>query len=184
MSGEPLDELYFQWLYSKVADPDIQEKNLTYWGVLRILYTKPFVWVDSVVHDEDRIKDGKALRIEFIEDQGWNISDVDHSWMEMGCSMLELMVGLSRRLEFLADGTPHYWFWVLMSNIGLAGYNDRKRLPRRHIDDVLDEIIYRNYEPSGLGGFFPLQYPREDQRDIDLWTQMNEYVLEFLERAG
>lgn len=180
----PLDELYFQWLYSQVADPNIQEKRLTYWRVLKILFEKEFVWVDEVVNDENRIKDGKALRVEFIEKQGWAPTDVDSDWVEIGCSMLELMVGLSRRLAWLADGQPHYWFRVLLDNIGLGGYNDQRRIPRRQIDDALNDIIYRNYEPTGLGGFFPLQYPKEDQRDIEIWTQMNEYVQEYLDRAG
>jgi hypothetical protein len=179
-----LDELYFQWLYGQVADPTIQEENLTYWNVLRILYKTEFVWVDEVVNDENRIGDGKALRTEFVRSQGWNIDDVDSNWIEDGCSMLELMVGLARRLEFLADGTPHYWFWVLMTNIGLAGYNDKRRIRKDHIDDILNRIIFRNYQASGLGGFFPLQNPGEDQRDIELWAQMNEYVQELQEWAG
>lgn len=180
----PLDELYFQWLYGLVADPTIQEENLTYWNVLRVLFEKEYAWVDSVVNDENRIHDGKALRIEFIESQGWTVASVDPNWIELGCSMLEVMVGLAHRLEFLADGTPHYWFWVLMANIGLAGFNDKRRLRRDYVEDILDRIIFRNYQPTGLGGFFPLQNPREDQRDIELWAQMNEYVQELQERAG
>ena len=54
----PLDELYFQWLYSLVADPEIQEKNLTYWNVLRVLFQTEFAWVDEVVNDENRIGEG------------------------------------------------------------------------------------------------------------------------------
>ena len=184
MSGEPLDELYFQWLYGQVADPEIQEERLTYWNVLRLLFKTEFAWVDSVVNDENRIHDGKALRIEFIESQGWTVAEVDSEWVETGCSMLEVMVGLARRLEWLADGTPHYWFWVLMTNIGLSGFNDRRRLRKAYIEDILDRIVFRNYQATGLGGFFPLQNPREDQRDIELWAQMNEYVQELQESAG
>lgn len=180
----PLDELYFQWLYSQVADPEIQEENLTYWNVLRVLFQTEFAWVDSVVNDENRIHDGKALRIEFIESQGWTVDEVDAEWIMTGCSMLEVMVGLARRLEFLADGTPHYWFWVLMTNIGLSGFNDKRRLRKDYIEEILDRIIFRNYQATGLGGFFPLQNPREDQRDIELWAQMNEYVQELQEQAG
>jgi len=177
----PLDELYFQWLYSQVADPQIQEEKLTYWNVLRVLFTTEFAWVDAVVNDENRIGDGKALRTEFIRSQGWTVADVDSAWVETGCSILEVMLGLALRLEFLADGTPHYWFWVLMSNIGLRGFNDKRRFRKDYIDDILNRVIFRNYRPTGLGGFFPLQYPKEDQRDIELWAQMNEYVQELQE---
>jgi hypothetical protein len=179
----PLDELYLEWLYGEVADPNIQGKTFTYWKVLKVLLDKPFAWVPDIVNDENRIADGKALRLEFFEEKG--ISDPDQDWVELGCSFLELMVGLARRLAFVAGGEPHYWFWFhLMENIGLAEFTDNRRLPKRRVDDVLNEIIFRNYEPSGLGGFFPLQYPREDQRTVELWTQLNEYVLEQQELAG
>lgn len=175
MNSEPLDELYFKWLYEKVADPEFHDSDLTYWKVLRILFTKEFVWL--VPNDVNRIQDGKALRLEFLEAQG--IPEVDTDWMEIGCSVLELMVGLSQRLAYVADGKPHYWFWVLMENLGISGFNDRhKRLPRRRIDDILNDLIYRNYGPDGVGGLFPLQNPYEDQREVELWYQLSNYVQE------
>lgn len=170
-----LDELYFKWLYGLVADPDIPDGPLTYWRVLRVLFQKEFEAI--VDFDENRIEDGKALRIRFLEDQGLPL-DEDQNWIELGCSVLELMVGLAERLEFEADGTVHYWFWQLMRNIGLDGYHDRRRLPRTHINNVLDDVIYREYRPNGEGGFFPLRYPRQDQREVELWAQLSAYVLE------
>lgn len=178
--SEPLDELYFQWLYEQVADPGFDDQELTYWKMLKILFKKEFIWI--VPNDENRIRDGVALRMDFLRERDVDLQDVDPIWMELGCSMLELMVGLSRRLAFEADkGQAHYWFWVLMENIGLSGYNDRRRFTRRQldrIDDMLNDIIHRNYEPSGLGGFFPLQSSRWDQRKRELWYQMSEYILE------
>jgi len=183
--SEPLDESYLKWLYEQVADPNIQERTFTYWNVLKVLLDKEFVWVPDIVNDENRIADGKALRLEFLEAKHIPVNEVDPSWIELGCSFLELMVVLARRLAFVADGEPHYWFWFhLMANIGLAEFTDHRRLPRRHVDDILNEVIFRNYDPSGLGGFFPLQYPQEDQRTVELWTQLNEYVLEQQELAG
>lgn len=170
-----LDELYFKWLYRQVADPDIPDGPLTYWRVLKVLFQKEFEAI--VEYDENRIEDGKALRIRFLEDQGLPF-DEDQNWIELGCSMLELMVGLADRLAFEADGTVHYWFWHLMRNIGLDGYHDRRRLPRAHINNILDDVIYRDYRPNGEGGFFPLQNPREDQRRVELWAQLSAYVLE------
>lgn len=178
--SEPLDELYFKWLYEQVAVSDFDDRDLTYWKVLRVLFTKEFVWVPNFVSDENRAHDGIALRDEFLEVNA--VRDVDPDWMEVGCSVLELMVGLARRLEFQATkGRAHYWFWVLMENIGLIGYSDDRRFTKRlldRIDDMLDGLIYRNYEDSGLGGFFPLLDPRHDQRDRELWYQMCDYIME------
>ena len=171
---KPLDELYFTWLYRQVADPQITDKSLTYWKLLKELYTKEFVWL--VPNDDNRIEDGKALRIEFIHDE--QLDDVDQGWLDLGCSMFELMVGLARRLEFEADGEAHYWFWHMMENLGLERYSDNRRLPRTHIDKILDRVIFRNFKPNGDGGLFPLKNPKKDQRKVELWYQLNSYVLE------
>lgn len=175
MTSEPLDELYLKWLYEQVADP---EQNLTYWKVLRVLFTTEFVW--TVANDENRIADGKELRERFIDSQGIRLRRSDRHWIELGCSMLELMVGLAVRLEFEADkGKVHYWFWVLMENIGLSEFDDNNReFPEERIREVLERVIHRYYEPNGHGGFFPLENPHEDQRDIELWYQLSAYVLE------
>jgi hypothetical protein len=173
----PLDELYLRWLYSLVANADAQDKSQTYWRLLKQLFTTEFLWL--IPNDDNRLEDGKALRREFLAAQAIDERDVDPDWIELGCSVLELMVGLSRRLEFEADGQPHYWFWVLMENIGLRDYNDGvRRYPKRHIDDVLHSIIFRQYNRHGLGGFFPLRGPCDDQRNVELWYQLSAYVLE------
>lgn len=176
MSSEPLDELYLKWLYRQVADPD---QDLTFWNVLRILFTTEFVWI--VPNDENRISDGKALREEFLDTQGIRLRRSELHWIELGCSMLELMVGLARRLEYEADrGRAHYWFWILMENIGLSeeNVNDSCMFSEEDVRDVLEMVIQRYYEPNGHGGFFPLENPRDDQRTIELWYQLSEYVLE------
>jgi hypothetical protein len=39
-------------------------------------------------------------------------------------------------------------------------------------------VIHRYYQPNGHGGFFPLENPQDDQRHVELWYQLNEYVME------
>lgn len=175
----PLDELYLQWLYKQVADPGFEDRTLTFWKIFKVLFEKEFVWI--VPNDENRIGDGKALRIAFCEEMGF--SEVDGCWIELGCSMLELMVGLAKRLEEEAlEGKAHYWFWAhLMENIGLSRMNDKRRFTKKTlemIDDILETIIYRTYNSSGLGGFFPLIEPQHDQREREIWYQLNDYILE------
>jgi hypothetical protein len=173
-NNQPLDERYFVWLYGQVADPDIENPSLTYWKILKVLFTREFTWI--IPNDDNRSEDGKALRFEFMQDL--LLDEVDEDWMDLGCSMLELMVGLSRRLAFEADGEPHYWFWRLMENLGLQRYSDNRRLLRRRIDAVLDTVIQRTYKPNGEGGFFPLRETEQDQRQVELWYQLSAYVLE------
>lgn len=172
--NEPLEESYLIWLYSQVADPEIKNPKLTHWRLIRILFKREFAWI--VPNDDNRIQDGKNIRWEFVQDKGYE--DVDPNWLELGCSFLELMVGLSRRLEFEAGGEAHYWFWDLVSNIRLSRCNDSSRMSETQIQGILDKVVWRQYEPDGRGGFFPLREPDRDQRGVELWYQLSAYVLE------
>jgi hypothetical protein len=174
MQTQPLDELYFVWLTDFVGGP-AGKPDRKYLKLLRQLLTKEFVWV--IPNDDNRAEDGKALRDLFLAQEG--ISDVDSYWANMGCSMFELLVGLSRRLSFETDGFDQYrepsgWFWVLVRNLGLAN----SRITKSEIDRKLDVFIWRTYEPNGRGGLFPLLKAHQDQRKVEIWYQMCAYVLE------
>lgn len=172
--GVPLDELYFRWLYEQVADPNFEDEDLTYWEVLKVLFQTDFVFVIRM--DENRVEDGKALRRKFIGEQG--LTGVSAHWVEIGCSVLELMVGLAERLAWLADGESHYWFWELMGNLGLRGFSDSHIIPYEDVEEILNRVIFRQYGPDGRGGFFPLKHPERDQRGLELWAQLSDYVQE------
>ena len=167
----PVDDLYFDWLcINNVNGASVFLK------LFRILHHKEYVW--TVPNDENRIEDGRALRIEFIEKTGFQ--GVDDSWMRLGCSMLELIIGMSRRLEFMTDTPASDWFWEMLGNVGLNFYDDYKIIPVEYVDDILDQIIWRTYRHDGVGGLFPLDHPDADQRHIEFWYQMSAYVLERL----
>ena len=172
--SQPLDELYFTWLYSQVDSVRTRNPSRTYWKLLKQLYTKEFVWI--IPNDDNRAEDGRDLRYEFIEDQGLNYVDPD--WLHLGCSMLEMLVALSRRLFFEAEEKPRWWFWHLIENLGLSGYTDAVDIPTNKVNDVLDRVIWRTYSRSGNGGLFPLKKPSRDQRDVEIWYQLSAYLLE------
>jgi hypothetical protein len=172
--NEPLDEAYFSWLCSQVGEDGTGNPSRTYWGLLRELFRKEFVYL--IPNDNNRAQDGKDLRREFANSLRIN---PDPGWMHMGCSMLELMIGLSRRLSFLHEGEPSELFWELMENLDLEKYNDNAYVPDHRIEYVLDEVIWRTYRRNGRGGLFPLKDRYcSDQRDQELWYQLNAYVLE------
>jgi len=172
--NKPLDELYFVWLYNQVGDSQIKNPRRTYWKILKQLYTKEFVWI--VPNDDNRLEDGRDLRYEFVDQSG--LKDVDLNWVQLGCSMFELFVGLSRRLSFEVEGDPALWFWHLMDNIGLISCTDYSKYPEEEVDKLLDKIIWRTYDYDGKGGLFPLNNSEKDQRDVELWYQLSAYVLE------
>lgn len=175
MSGH-LDESYFQWLYAQVSSVKLRNPSRTYWNLLRILFTKEFLWF--VPNDDNRVEDGKDLRMEFLEAENVDPNDVDPDWLCMDCSFLELLVGLSRRLGFLTSDTPDVWFWELIENLGLRTYNDRANISREDVENRLDRVMWRTYRRNGHGGLFPLRRAEDDQREVELWYQLNSYIQE------
>jgi hypothetical protein len=102
----------------------------------------------------------------------------DDDWLDLGCSFLEMLVALSRRLSFEAEGEPRDWFWHLMDTIELRECNDRSQWTDEEVEAICNKVIFRNYDANGAGGLFPLQNPCHDQREVELWYQMSAYLLE------
>jgi hypothetical protein len=171
--NELLDEEYVTWLYCQVGNANLKNPRRTYWSLFRQLFMKEFVW--HIPNDDNRVEDGRQLRHEFLEETDRR----DYDWADdPGCSFLEMLIALSRRLTLEADGEPADWFWHLLNNIGLRECNDASRYSEEAADEVLNTVIYRNYDSDGHGGLFPLRSPGGDQRRVELWYQMNAYVLE------
>lgn len=174
-----LDERYFNWLYRQVCSVRTRLKSRSYRELFHILYTKEFVWL--VPNDDNRVHDGKDLRYEFLNEEGIEPDERDEYWLNLPCSMLELLLSLARELEFVDDeGTTVEWFWELLENIGIEDLSDAKKIDHELVDDILDRVIWRRYNYNGGGGLFPLVYPEKDQRTVELWYQLNAYVIERL----
>lgn len=177
---KPLDELYFEWLYSQVAQVEVKNLVRSHWRLLNILYRTEFVWI--IANDDNRMEDGRDLRREFVEEL--ELDRPDDEWMHIGCSMLEMCISLSRRLSFEDEeekDTSVDWFWHLMANIGLRIFTDSElhdEQKEEYVSYILEEVIWRNYHYDGRGGLFPLRDPHEDQRGVELWYQLSSYLME------
>lgn len=170
-----LDEQYLTWLYSQVSSVKPESPTRTYWSLIRQLYKKEFVWF--VPNDDNRMEDGLDLRHEFLEATG---IEADNDWLTLGCSVLEMMIALSRRLSFLEDREPREWFWELIQNLQLQGWNDQNYIGHagKFVDEILDVLIWRTYTFDGHGGLFPLIMAEHDQTQMEIWYQLNAYLLE------
>ena len=179
MSYEDLDERYLSWLYSQVASVRTRARARTHWKLFRQLQNTIFVAIVS--NDENRIADARDLRYESLDqaedEQG------DRDWMRSPCTMLELLIILSRAAAFEMDDSASAWFWHFIQVLDLEHFNDREYDNHPdHVQDAvartLERVIWRTYKPDGRGGLFPLRNPNEDQRDVELWYQLNAYLLE------
>ena len=171
-----LDGLYSDWLYQQIYSPG---RRKSYRELFHIFFTTEFVWL--VPNDDNRVEDGKSLRHEFLEDTDTRIPSEEGYWLDLGCSVLEMFLGLVKRLHFETGDSIEHWSDELLKNLGFDRYTDDcDDFDEEHIREALNDLIWRRYRPNGKGGFFPLKNPREDQRVVELWYQLNAYLLENL----
>jgi hypothetical protein len=159
-------EVYLGWLESQVG---VDQQLRSYSDLIILLGMKEFVWL--IPHDNNRIEDGLDVRQQFYDETGI-IGEA------LGpVSVLEIIVALSRRLAFIAGGAPYGWAWQLLCNLELHKYADPIGPKKsRSVDEILEALIWRTYSKDGQGGFFPLAWPEHDQRDVELWYQMEYYA--------
>lgn len=168
MSESPL-YAYLGWLKGFIA----VENGRSYDGLWDLLLGTEWVWL--IPNDDNRIADGLDIRKDFFMESGLQYITP----AEYPCSVLEVIIGLSRRLEFQAGGSAPGWAWQIVCNLELHKLQDPFG-PRKaaRAQEILQRLIYRNYNPDGVGGFFPLAWPDEDQRKVEVWYQLAAYVEE------
>lgn len=176
---EPIEESYFNWLCSKIDSVDVPTPSSTHWKLLKELHTFEFVWL--LPGDDNRAEDGMDVRREFLLQS--HLDDEPY-WINLGCSLLEMLIAFSRRAEFLTDLDAEEWFWIFMVNLGLDEFSDARLIDEEideHIQpiaDILERFVWRTYSRNGFGGLFPLENPEYDQRKVELWFQLCGWISE------
>jgi hypothetical protein len=174
--GEPIEDLYFNWLYAKVAYRRPSTPSTRYQSLLYFLHCTEFVWLVS--GDDNRAEEGRELRREFLQESSIQLEE---SWMLLDCSVLEMLIAFSRRAEFNTDISAERWFWIMIDHLGLSDISDSTYSEQETADvlgPALENFIWRLYDRNGRGGLFPLRHPLEDQRKVEIWYQFCEYLVE------
>jgi hypothetical protein len=172
--NERLENMYFDWLCAKVILVQRPTPSNTYDVLLKTLHNTEFVWLLS--GDDNRAEDGKELRREFLI-----VGDFpdDVEWRTLyPCSVLEMLIAFSRRAEFNSEISAKDWFWEMLENLSLKDVNDASEVSPYEIEDVLEHFMWRRYTPDGDGGLFPLNDPREDQTQVEIWQQFCDYLVD------
>jgi hypothetical protein len=161
-----LDIDYYEWLIDQIEIPN----GKSYRDLFELMHNLEFVW--TVPNDDNRVQDGLDLRPEFANGKVTNLH------LE-GVTFLEVLIALSRRLAFTAGGDPEQWAWRLIKNLRLHKSSDPLTNERgSRARDILEAVIWRTYARDGRGGFFPLRNTLDDQTKVEIWYQMNAYVIE------
>ena len=183
-----LAKAYLEWLYGLVND-----ENKSYSRLCLELFNKAFVW--SVANDDNRCEDGIRLRDFFLDEKGirGNVQEA-RILLEESCSVLEVIIGLARRMELLMDDLDidtdrtYIWFQEMLKNLRLSRFRDERTDPatgrfdpidEAEIDNILENLINRTYSYDGKGSLFPLKnHPKKDRTTVEIWYQMMDYLAE------
>jgi hypothetical protein len=157
---------YYEWLVSQIETPG----DRSYRGLFERMHNFEFVW--TVPHDDNRVQDARDLRLEFLDGRASKLR------LE-SATLLEILVSLSRRVAFTCGGDDQKWAWKLLKNLRLNKMSDPLTdAQAKKIDDILYALVWRTYDRSGQGGFFPLKNSLDDQTKVEIWYQLNAYALE------
>lgn len=167
---EQIEFEYYDWLCGQVSIP--RRNRNGYNDLFLITHNTEFVWI--VDKDDNRVGDAQDLRREFLDGRAY-------IWQH-GISVFEVLIALSRRMASNSDEhNPAEWAWKFIENLHLNKSTDP--LEGRKLDKVnkiLEDLIWRQYETDGNGGFFPLVDAQQDQTKMEIWDQMQLYSIEIM----
>lgn len=172
---------YFDWLKSQV---EYFTDRGTHEFLFRRLHDREFYAV--LENDNNRISDAMRLRDEY-----FGREEPMEVFIDGPCSMLEFLVALARRMSFIyslpdEDRTADC-FWTMINNLFGIDLPDKCWLASRDeylFDKNIDVFLQRQYYNNGFGGLFPLDNPRGNQRNVEIWYQMNQYLNEVMMKEG
>lgn len=171
-----MGRLYFGWLYDRVVR-EPRESPLGYVYVCNLMHQIKFD--DRTPNDDNRSADGRELRRLFLIESQFQ-EDQYTEWLAEPATIFEVIVGLCLRADFQTELGDPWWFKQFMIHLNIDQYynsvfTDRDSLK---IEKILKRFNERTYSQNGHGGLFPLKHTARDQRGVELWYQMAEFLRE------
>jgi hypothetical protein len=130
-------------------------------------------------NDQNRAKDGIFLR-----DESSDLPDYKFG----PCRILEMLIALSRKMEYQLDAgrfseTYVDLFWEMLRNLGVLKFDNFTALTdaqNYELDMILTNWLDRKYSANGLGGIFPIHGWRRNihqpQNQVEIWYHMMLYL--------
>lgn len=192
MKTDSLSELYLDWLLMLINADNYKGKS--YIKLCSLLNKIPFKPVLKL--DENRSADVKSLlRETYIQSKSdWYRLQDDEimKFPDEPISFLELIISLAMRidLDFMREinqiDNTRIYFWVLVRNLGILEYDDENWGEDAIISVVnrLNVVQDRKYDFDGNGGLFPLENAEMDQRNVQIWNQLCQFVSQKFLKIG
>lgn len=131
--------------------------------------------------DENREDDGVELREHYEIPDGYEV-EIEEAFYARKCSVMEMMVALAIRVddEYIGDPAeahPEDFFMEMIENLGLDRFRGG-RYQESAVIKIVQRWLDRRFTAHGLGSPFPVLNDWRDQRNLEIWDQMNSYVNE------
>ena len=172
MAKKALD--YFNYLYNFGFDDDQHHELALY------LHSLDFAW--SMERDENRMYDGLNMRREYEDYLAGREGDIPDE--DIPCSMLEFFVGFSHRLVRDMFGDEDFdrkeLLGIMLGNLDIWRFDDSSwdKNAETEVTEILDIWEHREYNKHGEGSLFPMAYPDDDLREVDMWVQASWWYSE------
>ena len=182
--GSKIRDDYYQWLVNLTCNwCEIYSGLGSYTELMSYLYSRQFTW--TMLMDGNRSSDGLETRFRFVEQNDeYTYRDV-YLYLTYPCNVLEMMAALAKRCEDHIMGDPSQtdntgkWFWEMITNMHLERMTD-EYFDEGYVDQVITDLLERNYMPDGDGGLFRISDPNKDMRFVDIWCQLTWYLNEVM----
>lgn len=167
---------YFDHLVDKICDK--KHQKVDYIPLLDLLHSMKFEW--SIDMDENRVGDGLVLRKKWLQNEG--IYEYLYEFDDEKVSVLEVLIGIAERIEYdvgnMMDGDfTSERFWMLLRNLDIEKYDASNYKPL-NIKEKVRNWMARKYKKDGSGSIFPMKKCQKDMRTLQIWDQMNLYLME------
>ena len=96
-----------------------------------------------------------------------------------------MMAALAKRCEDHIMGDPSQsdntavWFWEMITNMHLDRMTD-DRFNEEKVEEIVTNMLERNYDKSGDGGLFRIHDREKDMRYVEIWCQLSWYLNEVM----
>ena len=178
---------YFDWLKGQV-------EYFNQAGQHEQLFHKlhDMVYYPVLELDRNREKDGISLRDTYLAEFGGYMDE--SIVVDSPCSVFEFLVALANRMNYIYahenENCTAMLFWEIMDNIGLKDgwFRDVEWNCEREeiVDTAIGTLLSRRFELDGRGGLFPMppSFVGEDQTNVEIWYQMNRYLINKMREEG
>lgn len=174
-----MEELWDDYLLYLLWRCNLQE-NKKYNRLFHILHEIPFVYV--LERDGNRSDDGIELRDDY--DILEEYKNYFEEFMNRDCSVLEMLIALAIRVDDdiigdPAEEHPEKFFLEMIENLGLdVFWGNAYMFDDQKVEKILDKWMYRRFNKNGRGSPFPVKNDKRDQRELEIWDQVNSYINE------